>query len=254
MSDFCKFKEVIRKQFDKMAVSQLFTVELDKDVLWNLYLDSFPKGANEIYKTRREHDCNCCKSFVRRVGNVVVIGKDLEPISLWDVKVDQDFQPSMDAMSEFVKKHAIRNMFLSTEPVAGVDVSRQLMKGELLKLDTVKSWDHLFVKLPKDYVHTHRTESIDSVLGIKAADYQVFSRSMKELTLDAGQTILELIDAGSIYRGEEQKAAVMEFIKEKKAYEKVALDSDRNYWLGAEEAIAYGIADRIIKTAADLDG
>jgi ATP-dependent Clp protease, protease subunit len=36
-------------------------------------------------------------------------------------------------------------------------------------------------------------------------------------------------------------------------YEKVATDSDRNYWLGAEEAIAYGIADRIIRTAADLD-
>jgi ATP-dependent Clp protease protease subunit len=36
-------------------------------------------------------------------------------------------------------------------------------------------------------------------------------------------------------------------------YEKLAIDSDRNYWLGAEEAIAYGIVDRIINTAADLD-
>jgi len=36
--------------------------------------------------------------------------------------------------------------------------------------------------------------------------------------------------------------------------EKVTLDSDRNYWLGAEEAIAYGIVDRIINTAADLEG
>jgi ATP-dependent Clp protease protease subunit len=36
-------------------------------------------------------------------------------------------------------------------------------------------------------------------------------------------------------------------------YEKLAIDSDRNYWLGAEEAIAYGIVDRIIETAADLD-
>jgi ATP-dependent Clp protease protease subunit len=38
------------------------------------------------------------------------------------------------------------------------------------------------------------------------------------------------------------------------SYEKVAADSDRNYWLTAEEAIAYGIADKIIKTAGELGG
>jgi len=37
------------------------------------------------------------------------------------------------------------------------------------------------------------------------------------------------------------------------SFEKVQIDTDRNYWLGAEEAIAYGIVDRIIKTAAELD-
>jgi len=37
-------------------------------------------------------------------------------------------------------------------------------------------------------------------------------------------------------------------------FAKVELDSDRNYWLGAEEAIAYGIVDRIITTGADLPG
>jgi ATP-dependent Clp protease protease subunit len=37
-------------------------------------------------------------------------------------------------------------------------------------------------------------------------------------------------------------------------YEKVAIDCDRNYWLGAEEAIAYGIADKVIRTAAEMGG
>jgi ATP-dependent Clp protease protease subunit len=35
-------------------------------------------------------------------------------------------------------------------------------------------------------------------------------------------------------------------------YEKVAVDCDRNYWLGAEEAIAYGIADKVIRTGAEM--
>lgn len=217
MSEFVKLKEVVRKQFDKMAGQQLFAVNIDKEVLWNLYLDSFPPGTNPIFKTRREFDCNCCKSFVRRVGNVVTINKDLELVSIWDVKTDSIFQPVVDAMSAFVKKQAIQNMFLSVELTAGTDVSRQLLDDK-----TVVNWEHFFVKFPKEYVHTSKTESVESVLGVKTADYQVFSRSMKELTLDAGQTVLELIDSNSIYRGEEQKAAVLEFIKEKKAFDAVA--------------------------------
>ena len=35
-------------------------------------------------------------------------------------------------------------------------------------------------------------------------------------------------------------------------YEKVAADTDRNYWMGAEEAIAYGMVARIIASAAEL--
>jgi ATP-dependent Clp protease protease subunit len=35
-------------------------------------------------------------------------------------------------------------------------------------------------------------------------------------------------------------------------YEKVAADTDRNYWMGAEEAIAYGMVTRVINSAADL--
>lgn len=35
-------------------------------------------------------------------------------------------------------------------------------------------------------------------------------------------------------------------------YEKVARDTDRNYWMSAEEAVAYGMASRVISTLADL--
>lgn len=36
-------------------------------------------------------------------------------------------------------------------------------------------------------------------------------------------------------------------------YEKVARDTDRNYWMSAEEAIAYGMVTRVIAAAKDLD-
>ena len=36
-------------------------------------------------------------------------------------------------------------------------------------------------------------------------------------------------------------------------YEKVAKDTDRNYWMGAEEAIEYGMVARIVASAKELD-
>ncbi len=35
-------------------------------------------------------------------------------------------------------------------------------------------------------------------------------------------------------------------------YERVTIDTDRNYWMSAEEAIVYGMVTRIIEAAADL--
>jgi len=34
--------------------------------------------------------------------------------------------------------------------------------------------------------------------------------------------------------------------------EKVALDTDRNFWMGPEEALAYGIVGKVIRSSADL--
>jgi ATP-dependent Clp protease protease subunit len=38
------------------------------------------------------------------------------------------------------------------------------------------------------------------------------------------------------------------------SYERVERDTDRNYWMSAEEAIAYGMVTRVINSAAELDG
>jgi ATP-dependent Clp protease protease subunit len=35
-------------------------------------------------------------------------------------------------------------------------------------------------------------------------------------------------------------------------YEKVLADTERNYWLGAEDAVKYGLCSRVIQTASDI--
>ena len=56
MSNFKEFRNAIPAQFNKMTenVNTLFETDVDKDELWNLYLDSFPAGSNPIYRERRE--------------------------------------------------------------------------------------------------------------------------------------------------------------------------------------------------------
>lgn len=36
------------------------------------------------------------------------------------------------------------------------------------------------------------------------------------------------------------------------SYEKVVADTDRNYWMSADEAIEYGLVDRVVNTAKEL--
>ncbi len=36
------------------------------------------------------------------------------------------------------------------------------------------------------------------------------------------------------------------------SYEKVSSDTDRNYWMGADEAIAYGLVSRVVNVSKDL--
>ena len=78
----------------------LFEVQLDKDQLWNMYLDSFPAGTNEIYRKRREYDCSCCRHFIKQFGNVVSIDHGIVT-TIWDFETeDSVFQPVLNALSE----------------------------------------------------------------------------------------------------------------------------------------------------------
>lgn len=48
--EFRKFNDLLNQHFKEMAkCGQLFFVSVDKDEMWNLYLDSFPAGTNNIF-------------------------------------------------------------------------------------------------------------------------------------------------------------------------------------------------------------
>lgn len=221
--DFNVFKTAVATQFAVLAKHGLLRIDVSKDELWDTYLNSYPPEVNKIYKERREYDCNCCKSFIRAVGNVAAIinGK---LVSIWDIEVSiPAFQQVANAMLALVKSKPIQNMFLHTEPTAGVDKSlAKALDGKVL------TWRHFFVNLPKGAVVG--ADQIGPTLSNKRGDRDVFKRGLDEITVDAIDTVMDLIAQKLLYKGDENKFVVESFLKLKKDYDKFTGDKDVFVW------------------------
>lgn len=234
--DFKLFKVAVAKQFDRMAkTGALFRTGVtfhdtsnETNVLqpgmWETYLGAFPEGTNPIYKERTEHDCSCCKGFIRAIGNVVCFIEG-RCVSVWDVDVaDPGYQAVADAMSTLVLSHPVVDVFLHLERTAGTDHSRIMVD------ERVQSFDHFFVNVPEA---CHRKGSdIPTALGETRSAHDVLLRSLGTITDGAIETVLDLIAQNTLYRGEENKAAVTLFKELKQQYGRFdPLHRDNFVWM-----------------------
>lgn len=124
MDGFLKFKKALQDHFNEMQkdVTHLFEVDVDKDELWNTYLDSFPAGTNNIFRERREHDCSCCRQFIKNIGAAVII-KDNQVHTIWELELnDSTYQPVCDALDAFVKAHKVTDIYTTTFQKMGTDL------------------------------------------------------------------------------------------------------------------------------------
>lgn len=222
--EFIAMRDKLIEHFNEITknATHLFEVNVDKDELWNLYLDSFPAGTNEIYRQRREHDCSCCRQFIKNVGNAVVI-KDNKITTIWDFESNSTtYQPVLNAMSAFVKSHAVSDIYISNFAKVGVYENYENMGDEIHK------WSHFFLDLPLRFVNTTR-KSTAEIKGNYRDTKNVFKRSLDEFTLDAIDTVLELINSNTLYKGAEWKLALTDFRKYKVAYDKLPDELKDNY-------------------------
>jgi len=223
---FDKLKAAVDARFQLMATHDLFRVDVDRDALWDCYLASFPPGTNPIFQERTVHDCTCCRHYVKTIGGVVAIDDKGELMTVWDVDVPE-YQPVADALAALVRSKPIDNLFLHTEATIGTDSS--LSHGDDGK---VKRWYHFFSRIPRrnrdSFVCTGA--EVGPKQSQARADFDVFKRGLTELTREAIDTVVELIEQGSLYRGEEHLKLVREFSKEKAKFDKQRGDRDTYVW------------------------
>ncbi len=234
---FKDFVKAIQKNLQQMSKdsSRLFTVNVDTEELYNLYLDSFPAGTNEIYRERREYDCSCCRHFIRDVGNVVSI-KNGELHTIWGINPvsDDKYNVVAAALDAYVKQKTVSGVFLKKEKRIGTPENR-----EMLPTGKINKYEHFFVDLPEIcifkecYGHT-----LEGDLSQFRDVRNVFKRSLDEISKESVDTVLELIAQNSLYKGVEWKKQLTEFKNYQKEYGKLT-DEQKELWIW-EKSIAAG--------------
>lgn len=245
--DFSKIKAPVQQQFDRMTQHPMFRVDVDKDYLWDHYIASFPAGTNPMMRQRTEHECSCCRQFVRAVGSAVAV-VDGKVVSVWDVETPEPaYQAVADAMALLVKSRPIVDIFLHNERTVGTDKSFEEDAGK------IRQWDHFFVTIPhlRNQGRNFYCDgpAIATKLGDARANRDVLLRSLTELTMDSVDTVLELVGQGSLYRGNEHKHTVDGFRKLKAAFDKLKTDADRDVFAWVHSDTAPGAISRIRNTS-----
>ncbi len=208
MTDFLPFKDAVNEQFSLMAQERLYVTDVTKDELWDTYLDSFPAGTNNIFRERREYDCQCCRTFIRGGGNVVSLDNNLNLVSIWDIEVEGYFQVVADALSALVKSRAITGVFRYFQKNLGTDYNHE--REDVLGRhdgDIIRRWDHFHFKLPDRFVYSGEGNP-----HMKSQEEKVLlERGLTDISIEAMNIVLELIADKSVYRLDEYKKNVQDF-------------------------------------------
>jgi len=212
---FPTFAKIVAASFQAVASApQVYVTGADGDALYQRYLSAFPAGTNPIFRKQAEHDCSCCRHFIRRAGNVVAVSDQGVVRTVWDEaakKAPYPYEFVADALRDAVLAEGISDLYRvgRNETSFGADVTRSLDEG------VARTWRHLHTGLIPEAL---RAASPDQARGDYRTTVQVFTRGLVELAPSALDTVLALIEANNLYRGAEHKAAVAQFMAAQRAF------------------------------------
>jgi len=254
-----KLNKQIQKQFDIMCqTAKLFRVEMSGQQVWDLYLSSFKKENDPIFRDPESsvHNCNHCKNFIRRYGNIVAIDENYNLVTMFNVECDEEYQDSMNALTKAITKSKIKEVFFETfnelnslpyESCSktanvfrlGIDKNHKRYTKEeaekfgVVKKDEIKTFNHFHLNLPKLFVDMSG-KSVEALMGEYRDNKTVFQRAMEEIPLDTLLLVKDLINQGSLLDGQTHLFKIEQIIPLKKAYDALDLKLKDNWcWVNS---------------------
>lgn len=202
---FSKLKKQLQDNFNKLSKeSSLFYVTIDRELIWEKYIGGF-NGAS-----KQEHQCSCCRSFLRQFGGIVAI-IDGKRVSIWDnIDAEIEYETSVNNLKEYIHSLPITDVFYNDFAKCGTNKN----------LDSKRNltWEHFYIELPSKFVVNKK--GIDAKRSELRDNFAVLKRSLDELTMDSLDTTLDLIAQNSLYKGKEFEPLLKAFKELKVTYDK----------------------------------
>lgn len=164
----------------KLPSESLFKTDID---LWEIYLNSFYDSD-----VRQYHNCNTCKAFIRKYGNLVTINKEGETQSAAWVpdNASKGYLQAIVNMKKAVEKSKVIGVLVSSDKVLGNPET--------------KEWTHFYAKNPN--VFRNSILSAGQKSAEKKEEYINISRYLSKIELYALEQVVELLKTDSLYRSE----------------------------------------------------
>jgi len=251
---------LMQAQFDKMcATGKLFRSEVTGQKVWDVYLQAFNPEDNPIFRDPNStvHNCNFCKNFVRRYGNIVAIGDDNEIMSIWGVDAPEEYKNSANTLNNLIANSKIVEVFFETYNELnslpyeknctktqatfklGVEKNtKRYTKEEAEMFGVVKpneeiTFDHFNLSISKQFVD-QTGSSVESIIGNYRDSKNVFQRGMEEISLDTLILVKDLINQESLLDGKTHLFKVEKMITFKTEYESKSQKEKDNYcWVAS---------------------
>jgi len=225
-SDFKPFGAIVRSNLDAMLAdtSEIYRMDVEGQALWETYLEAFPEGTNPIFRERTEHDCSCCKHFIRNMGQLVTI-RDGRIVTIWDGVEDfgEEIYPYNIVAAElnkYVRAQRIRNIYRTRDGKYGAEETTD-------NLNKAIKWNHFHGEVPRKFVN----RDAGPLLSRMESNYQVFSRGLRELAPVAITDVLDLIKAKALYRGQEHVESIKAFQSLQRKFTKLNSNESRDVFI-----------------------
>lgn len=248
------FTQKVQERFTEMSkTGKLFRVELTGQQIWDLYLSSFSKENDPIFRdpASTSHNCNHCKNFIRRYGNVVSVAEDFSITTMFDIAANEEFENTAKELSRAIRGSKIAEVFfetfneLNSLPYESCSKSSKVFqlgvagnakrytkeeadKFGVVKENEIRNFNHIHLFLDKEFVDTYGN-SVESIMGNYRDAKNVFQRAMETISLDTLNLVKDLINQGSLLDGTTHLHKIGQIIPLKQEYDNLPANKRDNW-------------------------
>jgi len=179
------YMQRMQASFTKAAQALDVLFYVDVDDLFESYLAALPQ------EQRQYHNCNCCRNFVNRYGNLVTIDGEGNLHSLiWnpDDAHEPMYSNATFAMKGLVEEGKVGGVFASSLPWWGTSKTG--------------IWEHMSLMPPAKHVYRSLTKSDSEYMAEKKEDLRTVAYALSQYPLPLLDKVLQVLDSDKLYRTE----------------------------------------------------